>query len=71
MKIDYDPIDDILRIVFNDILVEESDEINPGYIVDYDINGNIVGLEVLNASKRIEKPNSIEYAKAASFAMSS
>jgi uncharacterized protein YuzE len=26
----------------------------PGWILDYDKEGNIVGLEVLNASQRIE-----------------
>jgi uncharacterized protein YuzE len=27
----------------------------PGWILDYDKEGNIVGLEVLNASQRIEQ----------------
>ncbi|MBI5323873.1 MAG: DUF2283 domain-containing protein [Ignavibacteriae bacterium] len=64
MKINYDPEVDILRIIFNNSKIEESDEEKPGMILDYDIEGNIVGLEILHASKRIEKPQSVEYAVA-------
>jgi uncharacterized protein YuzE len=42
--------------------VEESDEDKPGVILDYDKDGNIVGLEVLNASKRVENPKGVDYA---------
>jgi len=64
MKILYDPEVDILRIVFNDLPVEESDEEKPGLILDYDKNGNIVGVEILNASNRVENPRALEYAVA-------
>ena len=33
-------------------------------ILDYDKNGNIVGVEILNASNRVENPRSLEYAVA-------
>jgi len=62
MKVTYDPEVDILRIVFRDIDIEESDEEKPGMILDYDKDGNIVGMEILDASKRIENPRSVEYA---------
>lgn len=64
MKVTYDPKVDILRILFSNIPIEESDEDKPGVIIDYDKDGNIVGLEILNASKRIENPLSLEYAVA-------
>jgi uncharacterized protein YuzE len=64
MKVTYDPEVDVLRIVFNNAPVEESDEDKPGVILDYDKDGNIVGLEVLDAPKRIENPRSVEYAVA-------
>jgi len=64
MKVTYDPEVDVLRIVFSSATVEESDEDKPGVILDYDKDGNIVGLEVLDASKRIENPRSVEYAVA-------
>ncbi len=62
MKITYDPEVDVLRIVLNNAEIEESDEEKPGVILDYDKDGNIVGLEILDASKRVENPRSLEYA---------
>jgi uncharacterized protein YuzE len=62
MKVTYDPEVDVLRILFRDAPIEESDEDKPGVILDYDKEGNVVGLEVLNASQRIENPRALEYA---------
>jgi len=62
MKVTYDPEVDVLRIVFRDVPIEESDEDKPGVILDYDKEGNIVGLEVLNASQRVENPHGVDYA---------
>jgi uncharacterized protein YuzE len=62
MKVKYDPEVDVLSIVLSDAPVEESDEDKPGLILDYDKAGNIVGLEILDASKRMGNPMSVEYA---------
>ena len=62
MKITYDPEVDVLRILFSNTPIEESDEDKPGVILDYDKDGNIVGLEILDASKRMENPRAVEYA---------
>ena len=64
MRIHYDPAVDVLTVVFSDVPVAESDEDKPGVILDYDKEGNVVGLEVLDASKRIDNPRSVEYAVA-------
>ena len=64
MKVTYDPEIDVLRIIFRNIDIEESDEEKPGMILDYDKDGNIVGMEILDASKRVENPRSVEYAVA-------
>jgi len=64
MKITYDPTVDVLRILFAGTAIEESDEQKPGIILDYDKNGNIVGMEILDASKRVENPRAVEYAVA-------
>ncbi|MEW6265697.1 MAG: DUF2283 domain-containing protein [Thermodesulfobacteriota bacterium] len=62
MKVTYEPDVDVLRIIFRDAPIEESDEDKPGVILDYDRDGNIVGLEILNASQRVENPRGVEYA---------
>ncbi len=49
--------------------VEESDEDKPGVVLDYDKDGNIVGLEILDASARVENPRGMEYAVSSSPAM--
>ena len=42
--------------------MEESDESRPGVILDYDKEGNVVGIEILQASKRMANPMAMEYA---------
>jgi len=64
MKITYDPEVDVMRIVFSSASIEESDEEKPGVILDFDKDGNIVGMEILDASKRMENPRTVEYAVA-------
>ena len=64
MKVTYDPEVDVLRILFSSVPIEESDEDKPGVILDYDKDGNVVGIEILDASKRMENPKSVEYAVA-------
>ncbi|MDZ8262058.1 DUF2283 domain-containing protein [Nostoc sp. ChiQUE01b] len=61
MKITYDPEVDILRIILSDVPIEDSDEEKLGVILDYDQDGNIIGLEILDASKRIDNRHSLEY----------
>jgi len=62
MKVTYDPEVDVLRILFSNAPIEESDEDKPGVIIDYDKDGNIVGLEILDASKRMDNPRAVDYA---------
>jgi uncharacterized protein YuzE len=62
VKVTYDPEVDVLRILLSDAPIEESDEDKPGVILDYDKEGNIVGLELLEASKRMTNPRSVDYA---------
>lgn len=52
MKIEFDPIADALYLELTDSDIETTEEIKPGVIMDYDVNGNIVGVEVLYISKR-------------------
>ena len=61
MKVKYNKEMDILYLSFSDKAVYESDEEKKGVILDYAKNGQIVGIEVLNASKRVETPAKVEY----------
>lgn len=61
----YDAQTDILRIILRDVPVQESDEGKPGVILDYDAQGNVVAIEVLDASHRVERPQIVESAGAA------
>jgi uncharacterized protein YuzE len=64
MKVTYDPGVDVLRIRFSSLEIDESDESHPGVILDFGTDGGIVGIEILDASKRVEQPNTYEYAVA-------
>lgn len=59
MKVNYDAATDILTVVLRDARVAESDEDKPGVILDYDDQGNLVSIELLDASTRVEDPRSI------------
>jgi uncharacterized protein YuzE len=61
MKIKYDKEVDVINIQFSDAEIFETDEDKPGIIIDYDKNGNIVEIEVLNASKKMNQPSKVEY----------
>ena len=62
MKVTYDKEVDILNIELTDGVIEESDEDKPGVILDYDADGNVVGIEILDASTRMLIPRSVDVA---------
>lgn len=61
MKVRYDKETDVLYIQLNSNVVTESDSDKPGILLDYDEAGNIAGIEVLNASSKMEQPLKVEY----------
>lgn len=62
MKVSYDPKTDTLTVILRDgTPVTESDEDKPGVILDYDERGNLVSLEILDASKRVSETRKIEF----------
>lgn len=62
MKVTYDPKTDTLSVILKEnTRVEESDEDKPGVILDYDEVGNLVSLEILDASKRVTETRKIEF----------
>ncbi len=61
MQVVYDSKADILTITLRETLIVESDEDKPGVVLDYDASGNIVSMEVLDASLRVQQLTRIEY----------
>ena len=53
MRIRYDEKMDALYIRFRESKYKESDEIKEGFILDYDEQGNIIGIEILDTSSYI------------------
>lgn len=65
MRIQYDEHTDTLTLVLRDgAEVAESDEEKPGVILDYDEVGQLVSLEILDASKRGTEAKNIEFSLA-------
>ena len=52
MKIEYSKVTDAIYVYFKEDFVERSKEIEDGIVIDFDKNGQLVGIEVLDVSKR-------------------
>jgi uncharacterized protein YuzE len=62
MKATYDARTDTLRIILKaDVAIVESDEDKPGIILDYDEDGNLASLEILDASTRVTEARRFEF----------
>ncbi|MEO5957262.1 MAG: DUF2283 domain-containing protein [Nitrospiraceae bacterium] len=62
MKVSYDEKTDTLSMILKDNTpIAESDEDKPGVILDYDAVGNLVSIEILDASKRVTETRKVEF----------
>jgi uncharacterized protein YuzE len=62
VRITYDRHTDTLSLVLKEgAAVAESDEGRPGVILDYDAAGDLVSLEILDASRRVTEAGRVEY----------
>ncbi|MFN5628624.1 MAG: DUF2283 domain-containing protein [Bacteroidota bacterium] len=61
MKVKYDKEADVMYIYLNEEVIKESDESKQGIIIDYSENGSIVGIEIIDASKKMSQPSKVEY----------
>jgi uncharacterized protein YuzE len=52
MKIKFDQESDAFYVRLDEERIVESEEVEPGVILDYDDKGTVVGVEFLNASER-------------------
>lgn len=62
MKASYDPKTDTLSLILKDgATVAESDEDKPGVILDYDERGDLVSMEILDASRRVTEARKMDF----------
>jgi uncharacterized protein YuzE len=62
MKIKYDSHTDTLTVILKEgVTVAESDEDKPGVILDYDADGDLISLEVLDASRRVSETQRVDF----------
>ncbi len=54
MKLNYYPETDSLYIDLTEKSSTESKEVSEGIVLDYDADGNLVGIDIDNASKKLE-----------------
>jgi len=55
MRLKIDKENDALYFRLDESAIVESEEVQPGIILDYDKNNQVVGIEILNLSSRIGK----------------
>jgi len=53
MKVRIDTADDALYFELDDAEIVESEEVQPGVILDFDKDGRLVGIEILDLSSRL------------------
>ena len=53
MKTTYDAEADALYVRFSDTPVVESEEVSDGVVLDFDADGRIVAIELLDATKHV------------------
>lgn len=57
MKVRIDKEDDALYFELDDVEIIESEEVQPGIILDFDKDNRVVGIEILNLSSRFLPEN--------------
>lgn len=60
MRVRIDQSADAIYVNLSDRAVFESEEVADGIVVDYDTEGRIVGIEILDASKRAGTPEALK-----------
>lgn len=64
MKIEYDKQTDTVTIQLRETRIKESDEIRPGVIADFGYDGGLVSIEIMQASRVVEKAGEVQFAVA-------
>ncbi len=59
MKVEYDPKADAMYIRLIAGTVVDSDEVRPGVVFDFDAEGRVLGIEMLDVSLRTDNPREL------------
>lgn len=59
MKIEYDQQADAIYIRLKVGTVAESEEVRPGVVLDFDAEGKVLGIEMLDVSERTDNPREL------------
>ena len=57
MRLKIDKENDALYFRLDESEIVESEEVRPGVILDYDVKGDVIGIELLGLSKRVSSEN--------------
>ncbi len=57
MKMQYDEKADALYLRLDDSKIVDSQEVQPGIVLDFDANNQVVGIEVLRLKERVPSAN--------------
>ena len=60
MRVRVDHRADAVYLNLTDRPIKDSEEVADGIIIDYDVEGRIVGVEILDASKRTDDPSALK-----------
>jgi uncharacterized protein YuzE len=63
MRFHYDKKEDALYIRFNENPYQKSEEVQEGIIFDYDKKGKLIGIEILDASRKFPRQFKSEFLK--------
>jgi uncharacterized protein YuzE len=59
MKIEYDRQADAMYIRLKAGVVAESEEVRPGVVLDFDAEGKVLGIEILDVSLHTDNPREL------------
>ena len=61
MKLKLDEETDTLYLQLDESATVESEEVQPGVVLDFNSDNQVVGIEVLNISKRVEREKLLDF----------
>ena len=61
MKLKLDEETDTLYLRLDELAIVESEEVQPGVVLDFNSDNRVVGIEMLNISKRVERAKLLDF----------